>query len=152
MKKKKKITKATLKKRERRAKRKADRILWNSCREQVKIIQDNKCFLCSKEVIGMKAHVHHIISREFKILKYDIKNLILLCPYCHKFGPFSVHKTSIWFSETLRLKDPERYEYLLSRIREYYNGQQNNQNPELPMPSMQDVIQHEDGIYQSNGT
>lgn len=116
MKKKKKILKSVLVKREKRKIRREERERWNMLRDNVKITQGNHCYICEKEVFGKSAHIHHIISRDIKELKYDRLNLVLLCPVHHKLGSLSVHQTSIYFSELLRKREPERYYYLLSRI------------------------------------
>lgn len=62
-----------------------------------------------------KMDSHHLFSRHFRDcpLKFDIMNLICLCPICHKFGDKSAHKNPIWFGEWLRLNKPEIYEYVL---------------------------------------
>ena len=90
--------------------------LWNQIREQVKLKQNNRCYLCNKEVKGRSANVHHIIDRRFKDLELAPFNLVLLCPRCHKFDKFSVHNTSIYFSEILRKREPERYELLINYL------------------------------------
>jgi hypothetical protein len=117
----KKVTKASLLKKEKRKIKKEFKLLWNELREKVKTNQNNKCYFdnCQREVFGKSAHIHHIISRDIKILKYDIFNLVLLCPSHHKLHPLSVHQTSIYFSEMLRIKEPDRYNYLIKRLEEY---------------------------------
>ncbi len=89
---------------------------WNIVRQEVKDLQNNKCYMCNAEIYGMSAHIHHIADRRFKELFLEKQNLILLCPRCHKFDKLSVHNTSIYFSEMLRKKEPERYYYLLKMI------------------------------------
>ena len=89
---------------------------WNLVRQQVKDIQNNKCYLCNKEVYGKSANIHHIIDKRFKELYLDINNLILLCPICHRLGKIAVHNTSIYFSEILRKKEPKRYKYLMNYL------------------------------------
>jgi len=116
--KKKKITKKEIRRKEKKAAKRAMRELWDKLREEVKKIQSNKCYICNEEVLGARAHCHHIISREIKSLQYDIQNLVLLCPGDHKLKALSVHKTSILFSELLRTREPERYNYLLEKIKE----------------------------------
>lgn len=122
--KKKKIKKLT-KKRIKILQKRADKKLWKELREKVKVLQDNRCFVCDKVVESYNAHTHHIISRSVKELKFDIQNLILLCPLDHKFGSLSVHKSSIVFAELLRTKQPERYYYLLRRVEEINNANKN---------------------------
>jgi len=108
----KKLTKAYLKKQEKKERNNK----WKLVRQTVKDMQNNYCYVCDKEVYGMSAHVHHIIDRRIKALFFDLNNLVLLCPNCHKFDALSVHGTSIYFSEILRKKEPERFQYLINFI------------------------------------
>jgi 5-methylcytosine-specific restriction endonuclease McrA len=125
MKKPKKITKAEIQKKEKRALRKAKKVQWEEVRQLVKDAQNNKCYICNKEVYGMSSHIHHIIDRRFKELFTEPKNLILLCPTCHKFGKLSVHNTAIYFSEILREREPERFAQLIKFLK---NKEKENKN------------------------
>lgn len=115
----KKVTKAILKKREKRAIKRLEREKWLKLREEVKVRQNNKCYYpnCTFDISGKNSHIHHIVSRQFKELKYDPENLVLLCTRHHIFDKLAVHETSIYFSELLRTLEPSRYQYLLSRIK-----------------------------------
>jgi hypothetical protein len=117
----KKVLKSVILKRERKMIKRKEKELWNQLREKVKYLQDNRCYYpnCNLEIFGKSAHIHHIISRDIKEFKYDILNLILLCPRHHKLSPLSVHQTSIYFSDILRNKEPERYYYLLNKLENY---------------------------------
>lgn len=120
----KKITKATLEKRERKLKKRLlkERIeTW-----KLKVIErDNwTCQMSGKKLLTRKeCHPHHIISELSVLRKYpelidDINNGILLGYYTHKAAPFSAHQGGfewvLWFKE----KFPERYEYLVNKIKE----------------------------------
>lgn len=90
---------------------------WKAIRELVKFGQDNKCYICDKEVFGKSAHIHHIIDRRILELFFNLNNLVLLCPRCHKLDPYSVHNSSLYFVEILKNKEPKRYEYLTDFIK-----------------------------------
>ena len=125
MKKPKKITKAQIQKKERRLLRKEKKAQWEAVRQLVKDAQNNKCYMCNKEICGMSSHVHHIIDRRFKEMFFELNNLILLCPTCHKFGKLSVHNTAIYFSEILREREPERFAQLIKFLK---NKEKENKN------------------------
>jgi hypothetical protein len=95
---------------------------WNEVRQKVKETQENKCYVCKKEVYGKSAHIHHIVDRRVKELFLDENNLVLLCPLCHKLGSLSVHTTAICFGEILRRNDLKRYNYLIDIIEKYHNN------------------------------
>ena len=107
-------TKQQIKKLEKREKKKK----WEIIRKRVKEIQKNRCYLCNSEVYGKNAHIHHIIDRRIKELFFDLNNLVLLDSSCHKLSSLSVHNTSIYFSEILRNKEPNIYNYLINFIKE----------------------------------
>jgi len=109
------ITKKLLKKQA----RKEQKIKWNLVRQQVKERQNNKCYICEKEIFGKSAHTHHIVDRRVKELFFDLQNLILLCPRCHKLDKLSVHNTAIYFSMILQKKDIERWNYLIDFLEQY---------------------------------
>lgn len=54
--------------------------LWSKA---VKERANNRCEWCGKiEYLNS----HHIISKRYKPLRFDLSNGIALCPRCHKFG------------------------------------------------------------------
>lgn len=58
-------------------------------------------------------HVHHIVPREIKVMKYDTENGICLCAKHHKFSiEFSAHKNAFAFINWLRDNRPKQYTYL----------------------------------------
>jgi 5-methylcytosine-specific restriction protein A len=111
------LTKKQILKREKRILKKELKNRWIKVRQEIKDKQNNKCYMCSKEAFGKSAHIHHIIDRRFLELFYNPLNLVLLCPRCHKLDRLSVHNSSIYFSEMLRLREPERYEYLIKQLK-----------------------------------
>ncbi len=79
--------------------------------------RDNfKCQICQYK--PSKPHVHHIIPKQDKELRYDINNGITLCFNHHKVGLHSPHQNSLFFSEWLKINKPNQFEYLLRRINE----------------------------------
>jgi len=92
-------------------------------REKVLERNGDKCSICKRDLTDKRLrHIHHIIGKEFKELRYDENNGILLCPKCHKFGKFSAHKNGLWFSEWLRKNRPEQYKYLILKLKGLENG------------------------------
>ena len=88
-----------------------DRESLKKWREEVLIRDDYKCQICNKK--PNKPHVHHIIPRQIKGLRYNLKNGITLCFNHHKVGVQSPHLNSIWFTMWLRKNKPSQYKYLM---------------------------------------
>lgn len=114
-----KISKKVLKGREKRLVRKQEIKLWNLLRENIISKQGNKCYLCEKEFKNSKMDIHHIIDRRVRPLKFEPLNLVGLCKRCHRLSFQAVHQSCIIFSEKLRLKENERYYFLLKKFDEY---------------------------------
>lgn len=130
MKIKKKITKATLRKREKRLVKRIFREKLNKWKNEV-ITRDNvSCQRCGKNLNGfnlkgqeIRKHVHHIISlqsikRKYPELLEDTENAILLCGFCHKFAPDSPHQGSFEFVRWLKNNKYTQYEYLMNKLEE----------------------------------
>ena len=93
-----------------KAKKKLEAYLWKTIRKRA-INRDKGCIICGRTDI---INVHHLIPREIKELKYDLDNLVCLCPNHHKYSyQISAHKNPfnfyIWFvnnrtSQFLRLQ------------------------------------------------
>ena len=83
-------------------------------REQVLERDKWICQICRKK--PSRPHVHHIIPRIIKELRYDVMNGIVLCFNHHKVGIFSPHLNALWFSNWLRKNKPNQYKYLMMRI------------------------------------
>lgn len=82
--------------------------LWT---EAVHAEYGEKCAVCGSDY---KPNAHHLESRtQFRFLRYNPMNGILLCPTHHKFGSDSAHKANIWFAEWVRTHAPEKYAYVL---------------------------------------
>jgi 5-methylcytosine-specific restriction endonuclease McrA len=114
-----KVTKKVLRVREKRKLKREAKELWIKLRQEVISEQGNRCYLCGKKISKKKnkIDVHHIIDRRNKKLMYNKLNLVGLCKRCHRLSPLAVHQTAIYFSEILRTKEPERYSYLLERLK-----------------------------------
>ena len=92
----KKVTKAQIKKLERLALKKQDKIWADSVKER----DGWKCTFCNSVITPNAAH---IIPREIKKFRHNIDNGITLCPKHHKFSfEFSAHQNPfaflLWFA------------------------------------------------------
>jgi hypothetical protein len=124
----KKITKAILKKREKKLKKREFREKLEKWKLAI-IERDTKhCQKCGKMLIARrKQHPHHIISlqqvkRKYPELLEDLMNGILLCGYCHKFSPDSPHQGGFEFTMWLMVNKPAQYNYLRDFIMYKKNG------------------------------
>jgi len=70
------------------------------------------CVICGATI---RLNAHHIIPREIKETRHDPLNGISLCPKHHKFGIFSAHRNPLWFLTLLKLKAPNKYNYLVNQ-------------------------------------
>lgn len=91
--------------------------LWSECG---RIMHKNQCELCGvhDKEIGKNGkptvlNAHHIIIRQNKALRFDLRNLCLLCRNCHKYSSHGAHRGTIIFSEWFRNYRPDDYKYLL---------------------------------------
>ena len=88
--------------------------LWKECTELVKERDNNQCCICGQSGL---LHVHHILPKErFKDLRFELNNLIVLCPKHHMFSRWSAHKNGIFFSEWLKQNRPNQYKYIQERV------------------------------------
>jgi len=91
--------------------------LW---REQVLKRDKGECQVCKTK--PNKSHVHHIIPRQVKELRYDIKNGIVLCFNHHTVGKFSPHQNALWFTMWLRKNKLSQYKYLMRWLRKWQDN------------------------------
>jgi len=115
--KKKKITKAILKKREKRFMKRQLKDALEKWKIGVITRDNNTCQRCLKDMTNFNKHVHHIIAfqavkRKYPELYLDINNGILLCGQCHKFNSNSPHQGGFEFVLWLEKNKPEQYVYL----------------------------------------
>ncbi len=93
-----------------------DREALKKWREEVLKRDHGMCQVCGNK--PNKAHVHHIIPRQVKELRYDVMNGITLDFNHHKVGVLSPHLNALWFSSWLKKNKPEQYNYLTRKLRE----------------------------------
>ena len=118
----KKITKATLLKREKRLNKRLLKQRIDKWKNTIKLasncekcgIDFNKLTLKGKPRLK---HPHHIISERAVIKKYptlidDIRNGICLCSQCHRQSTDSAHEGGFEFTLFLMKKYPEKYNLL----------------------------------------
>ncbi len=91
-----------------------DREALKEWRKQVLERDKGVCQICLNK--PNKIQVHHIIPRQVKELRYDIKNGVCLCFNCHKVGRKSAHNNALFFSNWLRKNKPIQYRYLMRFI------------------------------------
>lgn len=86
------------KRKARNQKKKTEKELWKNARQKA-IERDRGCVICGDT---KKINVHHLIPKEFKLLKFEPSNLICLCPKHHKFSlEISPHKNPFIFMHWL---------------------------------------------------
>lgn len=66
----------------------------------------------SERINYYQLHPHHVIGRNNKLLRWNLKNRLWLCPYHHTFGKESAHENPLWFAEWFKKNRPESYKYL----------------------------------------
>ena len=116
----KKITKKELK----RLEKKEDKRRWKEVRIKVLERDNYQCLLCDS---SYKLNVHHLIEKEFlmfRYLKFDVRNLITVCPRCHKFGEFSIHKNPLYALSIVQKMYPDNYKFLLAEVNAQHDKQE----------------------------
>lgn len=115
----KKITKAIIKKRQKRKEKAMLKEAWRITRFYV-LNRDNwTCQKCEKDLKNVKAsnrNIHHVLPRQYKTMFFDEQNLITLCASCHHFSKESPHQNALLFSYWFMNKFPNRYNYLINKI------------------------------------
>jgi 5-methylcytosine-specific restriction endonuclease McrA len=121
-KRKKKITKAILQKREKRLEKREFKKRIDHWKSGIVERDRGLCQKCLKAVLDKKnQNIHHIISlqnvkRIFPALLDNINNGILLCSFCHKFAPDSPHQGGFEWSLWLEKNKPYQYDYIKKYI------------------------------------
>ena len=120
--------KATIlrKKQEKKAKRLANKLEKQKYKDFVKSIKerdDYTCQISGKSFKNSKPQalpVCHIISKEnYPELMLDPNNVLCLSFYHHKNSPLSTHLDGFCFSLWFKDKFPDRYRYLVKKLREH---------------------------------
>jgi hypothetical protein len=71
---------------------------------QVREANDHKCERC-----GLPANqVHHVLSRRYRRLRWDKRNLVSICPRHH----MGAHHSPIEFLDWFRRARPEDYDFI----------------------------------------
>lgn len=119
----KKILKSTLRKREKRMLKRVKKNLLKAWVHSVKLRDNYTCQICGKfygEFACSKLQAHHILAKNtYPNLIVDINNGVTLCFYDHKNSKLSPHLNALAFGEFFKKKFPDRYEYLISKLKEY---------------------------------
>jgi 5-methylcytosine-specific restriction endonuclease McrA len=119
---KKKVTKAILKKREKRQAKREFREAWLKARCECLKRDNHECQICHHKFDKTKpggTAVHHIIPRQYKDLFLDLDNLITLCSSCHRWSKNSPHQNALWFTEWLKKNKPDQYAHLCRVLDEF---------------------------------
>jgi len=133
MKKQKKILKKTIIKREKRRLKKEYKekyAIW------VKAVKERDNYTCQisdkylKNADPRALQAAHILSKEnYPELQFDVINGISLSYYYHKNAPISSHLDGFAFTEWFKNKFPDRYEYLLKKLKDIQNEKIHLINP-----------------------
>lgn len=119
--KKKRPTKAILKKREKRKAKREFREAWQKARKECLERDNYECQVCRHKFDKTKpggTAVHHIIPKQYKELFLDLNNMITLCSRCHHWSKDSPHQNALWFAEWLKKNKPEQYNHLRGFLEE----------------------------------
>lgn len=81
------------------------------------------CECCHREVLPEKKsrllNSHHLITRGNLKYRFELMNCLVLCAYCHKFSPKSIH-TSFWFiEEWLKENKKDQYDWFLTHRKDF---------------------------------
>lgn len=77
-------------------------------------IRKDLCLICCT---GLNLNAHHLIPREIKETRHDLRNGVSLCAKHHKFSyEVSAHKNSAMFLLILKQKKLEQYNWLTIRL------------------------------------
>ena len=88
-------------------------------KKKVKDRDNWTCQVCRKKVEGKNCHAHHILPRQLKGMRWDIKNGTTLCYYHHKVGVWSAHQNAIWFFGWLNENKPQITRYIIEKLAKY---------------------------------
>jgi len=135
--KKKKITKAKLKAREKRKVKREFKAKLESWKQAIILRDNNHCQMCGKDMTNFPKHCHHIVSfqsvkRNHPKLLEDINNGILICGYCHKFAPNSPHQGGFEFTLWLIKNKTHQTAELLQKLNKgITRGELSPQTPQV---------------------
>jgi hypothetical protein len=119
----KKITKKELE----RLEKKKNNKLWKEVRQEC-ISRDGGCIICGSKKgdtyvnkkgkkIKVTLSAHHLIPREIKELKYDLDNLVTLCPTHHKYSlEISAHRNPLLFHHWMAFNRYDQLDKVLMKL------------------------------------
>jgi len=106
------IAKASKKRKRRKKSTKED----NEWAKKVKEKFNNCCMICGETKY---VNAHHIIPRQIKEFRYDVRNGLALCPKHHRFSfELSAHQNPFIFYLGLETYNPRAWKDLVKMIRE----------------------------------
>lgn len=86
---------------------------WAQLSKELRTITPH-CQLCGRTD---RLQVHHILSRRtYKDIMYEVDNLIVVCPSCHKYGPTSMHHNSVASTYLLQKFCPDKYTWVMNYL------------------------------------
>lgn len=80
--------------------------MWD---QLVRVRARDMCEVCGKR---RGLNCHHIIGRQNRRLRYDVRNGCLLCAKHHVLGTESAHKDPVWFYDWMQENRSGDWEYL----------------------------------------
>ena len=88
-------------------------LLWKAAVDRDRCVcqigKHQKKYMC----FGRKIELAHIFPKgKYKKLKWDLRNVLLICDECHRWWHSKNTKAKIWFEE----KFPSRWIYLRKRV------------------------------------
>ncbi len=87
-------------------------------REKILKRDKSTCQITGKKIKGRNCQVHHIIPKQFKELRWDVNNGIVLSFQSHKVGKYSAHLNALFFTQWLITKKPLIHKYLIEKLNE----------------------------------
>jgi NADH dehydrogenase/NADH:ubiquinone oxidoreductase subunit G len=80
----------------------------------VKMRYNNKCIVCGKKE---RLNAHHIIPRQNRRFKHDVRNGIALCPKHHRFSfDVSAHQNPFVFYQLLQVESPDIFKSVMEML------------------------------------
>ena len=81
--------------------------------DDVKARDGYKCAMCGKTE---HLNSHHVIPRQIRSFRHDLRNGLTLCPRCHSLGAYCVHQNALFFSMWFIDNRKEDYNYLMEKL------------------------------------
>ena len=94
--------------------KKSERVKKHKAWRSLVLERDKCCQICGRT--DGRLNAHHLLPKQYKELRYDIDNGMILCWQHHKAGKFSPHQNPIWFYKWLETNRPEVLSWILARL------------------------------------